>query len=73
MKKINKAAARKLFNSGAAVMIAACKMNPCSAWFGGCWIQSGEDVNNFDLVVNTFEAYNCSAETGRYAAFYINA
>ena len=66
--KIDKRLARKLYNSGAEVLIIPCKCSPLAAWLvGGTMVNAGEP---FDKFVNEFEYYNCCYELGYYAAFY---
>lgn len=82
--RISKAAARKLYNAGETVRICAVKMLPVNIW--GAYtdassadftIVSSDGFNttvarnkDFETVVNAFQAYNCNAKTGKYAAFY---
>jgi hypothetical protein len=70
MKKINKAAARKLYAEGKPFWIVACNLRPqCGILIGSSSFERMADVP-FDTMVNSYEYYNCTNETGRYAAFY---
>lgn len=70
MKKINKAAARKLYNSNRSFWIVACNLRPqCGILIGSTSFERMADIP-FDNMVNSFEYYNCNNDTGRYAAFY---
>lgn len=70
MQKINKAAARKLYNSGRPFWIVACNRRPqCGILIGSASFEHMADIP-FDNMVNSFEYYNCNNDTGRYAAFY---
>lgn len=69
--QIQKRTAKKLFESGETICITACNMNPFGVW-SQC-IDIKKDIDNkdsFDSIVNAFEYYNCSNETGLYATFY---
>lgn len=67
--RISKAAARKAYAAGETVYFCPVKLNPESPW-GLLWYPCNNDIP-FEKIVNEFEWYNCTAETGRYAAFYI--
>ena len=74
MKRISKAAARKLWNSHENFIIVPCKCSPTGLGalytrcdLGGCY----EEDTTFDKFVNSFTYYNCNNETGRYPAFYL--
>lgn len=70
MQKINKAAARKLYNTNRPFWIVACNLRPqCGILIGSTSFEHMADIS-FDDMVNSFEYYNCSNDTGRYAAFY---
>lgn len=72
MVKINKAAARKLYNAGGSFWITACRLRPqCGILIGSCSFEKLTDIS-FDAMVNSFEYYNCGNDTGRYAAFYVD-
>lgn len=73
MTKINKVRARNLYNSGGAVIAIPCKLNPNNQFFAtGAVLQKipGAD-HDFDKLCNQLSYYNCTNETGRYLAFYI--
>lgn len=67
MKRVNKIAARNLYNAGKPLTIAPCKMRPEHF---GVHI-SAACGRTFESLVNEFEYYNCSYPTGDYAAYYI--
>lgn len=70
MQKINKAVARKLYDANRPFWIVACNLRPqCGILIGSTSFESMADIP-FDDMVNSFEYYNCSNDTGRYAAFY---
>lgn len=70
MQKINKAAARKLYNNNQPFWIVACNLRPqCGILIGSASFEHMADIP-FDTMVNSFEYYNCNNDTGRYAAFY---
>lgn len=69
MIKINKTKAKEVFNNGGTVYIIPCKVR-----FDSMWIQPvaiDYRYGTFDAVVNEFEYYNCTSETGRYSHFYV--
>ena len=62
MTKINKTAARKLWNEGKEFTIVACNLRPS-------WTKNYRD---FDQFVDQFTVFNCgNNETGRYPAYYV--
>lgn len=69
-KKINKAVARRLYNENKPFWMTACNMRPeCGILIGSLGREYSE---TFDQLYNAFNYYNCSNETGRYPAFYID-
>ena len=71
--RISKAAARKMYYNGEDIVLCACKMRPGAPWYPEAIINKNMDIapfNEFQKVVNNFEWYNCSTETGRYTAYY---
>lgn len=73
MTRINKAAARKLWNEGRNFIIVPCKCSPngLGALYTETDLSTDADIRRtFDTFVNEFEFYNCNPETGKYAAFY---
>lgn len=69
MKKITKAQARKLYQSGKPFIMCASKLNP--TMFGVKIDRYNED---FDQLVNAFYYYNCNyTETGRSIRYYTEA
>lgn len=73
-KRITKKEARKLFDSGNALVVIPCKLAPFTPWHMECIIdgfnKESED-RTFDRIINAFIFYNCNYETGYYPAFYI--
>jgi len=82
-KRVSKAAARKLYESGAPVVLCPVKLFPFGGFRPSFLVQRnkaeeesrakyGLDVPGFNDVVQDFEWYNCNLnETGKYAAFYV--
>ena len=73
MKRISKAAARRLWNNGENFIIVPCKCSPCG--LGSLYTETDltteqRDGVDFDKFVNSFEFYNCNNEMGKYSAFY---
>lgn len=70
MKKIRKNTARRVYKNGGSLIITPCRCHPCL--FMGFEISKNSlDGRDFDSVINEFEYYNCTSETGRYTAFYV--
>jgi hypothetical protein len=76
LEKVNKTAARRLFNEGKILYLVPCKVYPN---FGNCFITPYEiqkdrvkdGIVNFDRIVDNFEYYNCNNEVGRYTHYYV--
>ncbi len=71
MKKINKTAARKLWNEGKGFIIVSCNLRPeYGLNIKPEWMKQ---YNSFDIFLNRFCAYNCGdSERGRYPAYYVD-
>lgn len=70
MRRINKKEARRRFNQGEEITLLACKIWIDNPWIGGYRIDN-KDERDFDSIVNSFEYYNCTSETGYYASYYV--
>lgn len=70
MRRINKKEARRRFNQGEEITLVACKMLVDSPWGLGCRVDNS-DSRDFDRIVNNFEYYNCTSQTGYYASYYV--
>ena len=68
-KRINKSAARKLYNTGRQFWITAVNMPFKNGLLVDPMREPYTDLT-FDDLCNRFEYYNCNNETGRYCAFY---
>ena len=71
LKQVNKTLARKLFNEGMTVYILPSNMRVNNAWTRPLDINKEMYDMSFDKIVNSFEYYNCSNETGLYSHFLI--
>lgn len=76
--RINKTEARNRAMSGEPVGVCAVNLNPVNQWQDCCaWYKRDDEreafdgYDTFDQFVNAYENYNCSHETGYYAAFYV--
>lgn len=70
MRKVNKSAARKAYNEGKVVYLIPCKARV--GVFQPVAINIRNlDGHDFDATVNTFEYYNCCADLGAYAHYYL--
>lgn len=81
-KRVNKATARKMYNHGCSILLLPCKVRESAIydstssnlWVRPCEIniiESSSFENKFDMAVNNFEYYNCNAELGYYAHYYV--
>lgn len=78
-RRIDKRAARAAYMDGLTVIICPCNLRPTQYSHRINRKDREQFVldeigvrNDFNNIVNSFEFYNCpNAETGRYAAFYI--
>ena len=82
-KRIDRRRAKKAFMSGLPVWACPCNLRPFGHWSPACdfiptyyledyGYKRQELGGVFDLICNSFEAYNCiNSETGRYISFYI--
>lgn len=75
--KISKPIARKMYRSGFTIALLPCKVSAAALNNPG-WIQpirinkaESEGENSFDRTVDRFQYYNCNAETGYYASYYV--
>ena len=77
--RVNKPTARKMYNHGCSIFLLPCKANFKVALEEGSpvpvvsisLLDSDSDINRFDRAVNTYEYYNCNAELGYYAHYYV--
>lgn len=67
VRRIGKREARRRYNNGEEILLAPHKANV--ELFGG-WI-SNANCGKFDILVNEHEFFNCNAELGKYAAYYM--
>ena len=78
-KKVNKPIARKLYNNGITVYLLPCKVSETALTSKNSWVNPVEislftcahSANKFDRTVNEYEYYNCNAELGYYASYYV--
>lgn len=82
-KRITKKKAFTAFKNGLTVILSPVNANPYSVWAGFHTINKEKDFTetdvliygtiekDFDAIVNAYEYYNCFAEVGKYAAFWI--
>ena len=80
-KRVNKPTARRMFNKGYNIKLIPCKVSYVAIYTEGnewftpitiCITDSKEDSNKFDRAVNEYEYYNCNAELGYYAHYYVS-
>lgn len=68
--RVSKAAARRAYENGVPVIFCPVKMHPFGM-LGGAVMDITRTGETFQKVINAFEFYNCTPETGTYTAFYI--
>ena len=69
-RQIDKRKARKLYDSGQAVMICASNLQPFGTWHPAIYLD-GSLGESFDDHVIMYTYYNCTdSETGYYPVFY---
>lgn len=69
--RIYKPTARKYWEAGLDMKVIPNKTSPLSVWHMG-HVNKHQGLNtDFNSFLNQFEYYNCSAELGHYAAFYV--
>ena len=82
-KRINKPTARRMFRKGYSIQLLPCKVSDSvltKVPHDYDWIKPIEisldtckhETNHFDRTVNEFEYYNCNAELGYYAHYYVS-
>lgn len=69
--KINKPTARKMFRQGFSIFLLPCKVRKDNGFINLLEINSFISVDTFDRTVMDFEFYNCNAELGYYAHYYV--
>ncbi len=74
--RVNKTTARKAYDAGDAVHLAPCNLMPFGPWHIGMTIKaeptdSPTYEGEFAERIQAFTYYNCTNETGRYPAYYL--
>ena len=71
IEQVQKRTAKKLFDAGETIFLQSCNMDPFGVWSTCHGItKERADGDTFEAIVNSFEYYNCTAETGLYTTFY---
>ncbi len=76
MKKITKAEAKKLYESGKSIYLNPSKMRPNGVWHQAMKVSKASLDNklshapSFDKLVNEYHYYNCNKEMGLVVHFY---
>ena len=68
--RISKAAARKAYIAGNTVYFCPVKMHPENMYIPAVPVRN-DSPRRWEDIINNFERYNCTTETGKYTAFYI--
>jgi len=73
IKRIYKPEARKRFLQGEQIFVLPCKVRFDNMWIQPYMIYMDEQnpEATFDRIIRYYEAYNCNAELGYYAAYYV--
>lgn len=72
--RINRKQAKAAYNNGLTVLFCPVNMRSFTPWHLEIDVNKNFESYNgieFEKVVNAFEYYNCTNETGKYTAFYI--
>lgn len=68
--RITRAAARRLYNSGAEVALCPCKLRPGLPWMPEARTTNTRAGVPFDALITAYAAVACNHSSGLYAAFY---
>lgn len=79
-KRVNKPTARKMYNHGSSILLLPCKVSDSAVDGSHHWVKPvtinisdcKHDANKFDRTVNDYEYYNCNAELGYYALYFVS-
>ena len=79
-RKVTKPNARKMYNSGCTILLLPCKVSDSAVNGSHPWVKpfeisfldTSESSNQFDRSVNLYEYYNCNAELGYYAHYFVS-
>ena len=73
--RIDKKRAKRAYNNGLTVIFAPVNLHPFNNYFNLTMDINKNNINcdnqPFETIVNAYEMYNCTNETGKYTAFYI--
>lgn len=69
--RVGKRIARKLYDAGYYVHLCPSKLYPFGPWHPSIQVSKETQNREFDVVVSTFEQYNCSYEEGYYTTYYV--
>jgi hypothetical protein len=70
--RVSKAKARQLFAAGQPVTFCPVLLHPFGTWTPSI-TRAGDPEINFDTYLQQFAWYNCTQETGKYTAYYVQA
>ena len=70
-KKVSKKEAEKLFNKGVSIHLFSSKIRPFTNWTGDGVVVDNDNDKKFEKIINEFEYYNCSNETGTAIHYYV--
>ena len=76
--RVNRAVAKSYFKKGATIYLYPCKANVNSMWYSLAPshihfsdYESSDTDKVFECAVSMYEFYNCNADEGRYAKFFV--
>lgn len=72
MKRISKATARMLYNSGSDVVILPSKLAPRSVWYATPEYNLYRECCSFDYLCDQITYYNCNNASGNRLHYYVN-
>ena len=80
-KRVTKPNARKMYRMGCDILLLPCKVNDSVVDGSHPWVKpviinsngcKYDAINKFDRSVNEYEYYNCNAELGYYAHYFVS-
>lgn len=69
--RVSKTKARQTWDAGKPIILCPVKLWPFGGFRPSIMVQACQEWPDFDYAVRNFEWYNCTNETGRYPAYYV--
>lgn len=71
VRQVNKTTARRLYNASKEIYLVPCNMLPNDPWMSPLVASQKLSEASFEAMLNCFQWYNCDAERGKYANFFV--